>query len=209
MKNYQKILLGKHNGENIYLTPPSWDCGWYWGFGYLGNNNRHYHVDGLKKSETYNFEKKVFEYKFMNLYDGFIEHFGDTLMVRKSHLWKLCELFETFYRFKEMAEVYDRGGCHYTNNPCKDLIENKDEAKKINEVILPAVFEEIYKILESGQTTKEDIKEVVRLFNEGDTTKTVKYMLEVGLTMDDLKDQKKISYNDYHTIHKYYFNEKR
>ena len=54
--NYsKKTFIGTVDGEKIYLSAPSWDCGWYWGFGYLGNNNCHYHVDGLKKEEKYNF----------------------------------------------------------------------------------------------------------------------------------------------------------
>ena len=208
MKKYEKVLLGVHNGEKIYLSPPSWDCGWYWGFGYLGNNNCHYHVDGLKKSETYNFENKVWEYKFFNLYDGFIEHFGDSLMIRKSNLWEFAELFDTFYKLREIAGVYMRGGSHLTTNPCKDLIINEDEVKRINEVILPAIFTEIYRIIELGQSLDKDIKEVVKLFNEGDTTKTVQYMFDNHLRPEDLKDQKKISYNDYNVIHKYYHENK-
>ena len=35
--NYKKVLLGYNNEEPIYLSPPSWDCGKYWGFGYLEN----------------------------------------------------------------------------------------------------------------------------------------------------------------------------
>ena len=56
MKNYPKILIGKNNNENIYLSPPKWDCGWYWGFGYLGNKDCHYHVDGLINKENCNLD---------------------------------------------------------------------------------------------------------------------------------------------------------
>ena len=205
---YKKVLLGIHDGEKIYLSPPSWDCGWYWGFGYLGNKNCHYHIDGLKEVETYNLEKKVWEHESYNLYDGLIKHFGDSLMIRRSNLWEFAELFETFYKLRDIAEVYNRGGSHYTTNPCKDLIINKDEVKRINEVILPAIFENIYRIIELGQSLDKDIKEVVRLFNEGDTTKTVQYMFDNHITPEDLKDQKKISYNDYNVIHKYYHENK-
>ena len=145
----QKMYLGKHNEEEIYLTAPSWDCGWYWGFGYLGNRNCHYHVDGLKTIERFNFEKKVFEYEFVNLYDGFKKHFGDSFVVKNdSDIWTLAELFETFYTLKETAEVLGRGGSHYTNNPAKNIIKNEAEAQRINEVVLPAIFDEIYNILE-------------------------------------------------------------
>jgi hypothetical protein len=53
-------LLGKTtDGELIWLEAPSWDCGWYWGFGYVEtytNNRRpdlakdissHSHFNGL------------------------------------------------------------------------------------------------------------------------------------------------------------------
>lgn len=143
-----KILLGKHNDENIYLSAPSWDCGWYWGFGYLGNRNCHYHVDGLKKIEKYNFDKKVWQYEFVNLYDGFKKHFGDSFIVKSDKdIWTLAELFATFYTLKEAAELLGRGGSHYTTNPISELIINKDEVTRINEVILPALFDQIHDIL--------------------------------------------------------------
>lgn len=148
MEKYRKIKLGVVDNKNIYLSPPSWDCGWYWGFGYLGNKDCHYHVDGLKKIETYNYEAKVWVYEFVNLYDGFKKHFGDTFIVKNdSDIWKLAELFETFYSLKNIAEVYNRGGSHLSSNPCADLIKNSDEVKRINVVLLPAIFEEIYNIL--------------------------------------------------------------
>lgn len=205
MKKYEKVLLGKVDNKSIYLSPPSWDCGWYWGFGCLGNNNSYYHVDGLKKIETYNMEKKVWEYRFVNLYDGFKEHFGDSLMIRKSMLWEFTELFETFYKLKDIAEVYNRGGSHYTTNPCKDLIVNEDEVKRINEVILPAIFEEIYKIIELSQSLPKCIKEIVKLNVDGDTSLVVEYMIENLIAPEDLKDAKGITYNDYQIIHSYYW----
>ncbi len=135
ISNYpDKFYLGKSGGERIYLTAPSWDCGWYWGFGYLGNKNCHYHVDGLSKNS--------------DLFDGFKKHFGDTFIIKNdSDIWLLSELFETFYHFKKFAEVYHIGGSNYTNNPLKEIIKNGAELKRINEVILPHVFEEIYKVL--------------------------------------------------------------
>lgn len=150
-KYESKTYLGKVDGENIYLTAPSWNCEWYWGFGYLGNKDRHYHVDGLGKISKYNFDKKVFEYEFVNLFDGFKRHFDEgTFIVKSDHdLWTLCELFQTFYQLKHTAEMYHLGGANYTTNPCRELLKNEDEWKRINEVVLPNVFDEIYKILEA------------------------------------------------------------
>lgn len=131
----KKVLIGIVDDENIYLSAPSWDCGWYWGFGYLGNKNCHYHVDGLNDKEN------------PNMYDAFKKHFGDSLTIDDSKLWTICELFKTFYTLKETAEVLGRGGSYYTTNPIASLIINKKEVKRINEIIMPELFSEIYKIL--------------------------------------------------------------
>ena len=142
--NYSKIKLGRVDNETIYLSPPSWD----WGFGYLGNRNCQYHVDGLKKIQTYNVEKQVWEYEFVDLHEGFKKHFGESFIVKDDKdIWTLAELFETFYILKEVAEVYDRGGSYLTSNPCASVIKNLGEVKRINEIVLPSIFKEIYIIL--------------------------------------------------------------
>ena len=151
----KKTYLGTRDGEKIYLTAPSWDCGWYWGFGYLGNKDCHYHVDGLSKDK--------------NLHDGFLEHFGDSFVVRESDAWEFAELFQTFYTLKETAEVLGRGGSHLTNNPCREIIKNAEEVKRINEVVLPAVFDAIYQILDRNENNGTLFKTLVDINNSGDT----------------------------------------
>lgn len=196
LSNYPKtILLGYNNDEPIYLTAPSWYCGWYWGFGYIGNKNCHYHIDGIGKGKN------------INMYDAFIEHFGSTLTVRKSELWVLCELFRTFYTLKETAEVLGRGGSHFTTNPCKDIIINADEVARINEVVLPQIFEEIYKVLLRNKDNKKLDAKLIALNLLGDTSKVVAFMFEHGIKTDDLKDIEGISSHGYNTIHSYYWAE--
>ena len=130
----KNIDLGKDKeGENVRLSAPSWDCGWYWGFGYIGNRDSHYHFNGLWES---------------NLYDNIKNHFNDFPLKNKD-LWTFCELMNTFYTLKETAEVLWRGGSNMSTNPLKDLIINKEEVKRINEEILPRVFDEIYKLFKS------------------------------------------------------------
>ena len=55
--NKTAYLLGERkDGEKVYLQAGSWDCGWYWGYGYLEIYNKprtdiveHYHFDSLLK----------------------------------------------------------------------------------------------------------------------------------------------------------------
>jgi hypothetical protein len=124
------------------------------GFWLSRHKNCHYHVDGLTNHQSYDVDNKVWKYEFTNLFDGFKKHFGSSLIVRDSQLWKLTELFKTFYTLKETAEVLGRGGSHYTSNPCENVIKNPEEVKRINEVVLPAIFEAIYKILIPAQNNK-------------------------------------------------------
>lgn len=138
-----KFLMGKVDGESIYLSAPKWDCGWYWGFGYLGNKNCHYHLDGLSKTHN------------ANLYDALYKEFGDTLTIgsrddvwnQNSKLYTFCELVLTAYTLKETAEVLGRGGSHMTTNPLAALIKNEAEVTRINTVVLPAIFDAINDLL--------------------------------------------------------------
>ena len=47
MNTKTKWYLGKTKGINpepVYLEDFEWHCGWYWGGGYIGNNNFHAHA---------------------------------------------------------------------------------------------------------------------------------------------------------------------
>ncbi len=129
-----KFKMGVVDGEVIYLSAPNWSCDWYWGFGYLGNKNCHYHLDSLCDSS-------------INMYDGLKKHFGDTLTITDSKLWVFCELVCTAYALKNTAEVLGRGGSHYTTNPCADVIKNKGEADRINTTVLPKIFDAIHDLI--------------------------------------------------------------
>ena len=192
LRNYKKhTYLGIVNNEKIFLTAPSWDCGWYWGFGYLGNNNCHYHINGLDKNK--------------DLHTAITEHFGDSFVIRPSDSWTFAELMNSFYKLKETAEVLGRGGSHLSTNPCKDIIINKKEVERINNIVLPHIFDEIYKILERNNDNETLYEKLVKLNLKGDTMKVVSFMKENSLNTDDLKIIKKLSSHDISNIHTYYW----
>ena len=119
-----------------YLSAPSWDCDWYWGIGYLGHRYVHFHLDGVQKEHN------------TNMFDALRAEFGDTLTIKDdSDLWTFCELFETAYALKQTAEVLGRGSSNYTTKPCEWIIKNKAEADRINDIVLPAIFDAIENIL--------------------------------------------------------------
>lgn len=125
-----KILFGtnKETNEKIYLEKPTWDCGWYWSFGYLGNKHCHYHLSNYAKGRN------------IHMYDALINDY-DLNDAIKSDLWEFCELAKSIYIMKESAELLGRGGAHYTNNPMKDIIQDKEYTTKLNDDVLPKVMQ--------------------------------------------------------------------
>lgn len=140
--NYFLLGIRKEDGEEVYLQDFKWDCGWYWGGGYLEvfnknmtDINEHFHWDGLIKESN------------KNAFDAMNEYFSG-LTLSERELWEFCDYMTTFYRLREVSEVFHQGNSHYTNTSVN--ITNKELCKKINEEylegkIIPAVrglFEE-------------------------------------------------------------------
>lgn len=134
----EKILLGKvHNdfakdviaGENIYLTAHSWDCGWYWGFGYIGNRELHTHFDSSFLGAETNV-KKIFSHT----------------NITQDEWWILRDLFIQAYALKKCAEVYRHGGYQTTKKGITDIIVHCDMANKIN-ADLKKVLDKIWEVV--------------------------------------------------------------
>lgn len=190
--NYpKKVYLGHYDGERIYLSAPSWDCGWYWGFGYLGNDNRHYHVSGLSKDT--------------DLKTGFDNHFGDSFIVRPSMRWTFAELFQSFYDLQRTAKILGRGGSHLSMNPAREVIKDEGAVKRINEKVLPEIFKEIYKILYACQEDKALFDLFKKLNIEGSTDALIDFMFENKLKPEDIKYLDTITDDDYHRVHGEFF----
>ena len=147
-----KVMFGtrKDTGEVIYLTLPTWDCGWYWSFGYLGNKDCHYHLSSYQdKQHVFTLAdggiKLLTERRNKCMYDCLLEDYELNPKLVGS-LWRFCELAQTAYALKDAAKVLGRGGSHITTNPCADVIKSAQEVERINRVALPAAFAEIEKL---------------------------------------------------------------
>lgn len=143
-------LLGiDQDGIYYWLEAPKWDCGWYWGFGYVQtftNNtnpkkardiNSHEHIDS-------SFMGKINEEYIHNIYN--CPRFARTTFDEKTG-WILSELFNEFYTLKKTAELYHIGGAHTTTSPLQDLLKNPEQEKHINEVLIPAITAKIIELL--------------------------------------------------------------
>lgn len=176
MNTEDYYLIGKdNNGKRVWLEKPSWDCGWYWGFGYLQTMQGNREPSRARDIDCHTHWDSCVSKSRKNAYDWFIETFGkpttdlcgyptkadkDTRMCRftDKQVWRLCELMATTYTLREAAEVLGRGKSNYAENPCVKVIKNTREAKRINSKVLPAIFAEIGKIFDEADKAEKPSK---------------------------------------------------
>lgn len=148
-------LLGKdEEGVTYWLEEASWDCDWYFGFGYIEtytnnknprlardiNSHEHYDTKILKNGVCPSDFKKIF-----------VETPLDD-----DEIWKLNELMETFYTLKKYHELLHIGGSHITKNSVSDILKNDKEYKRLKDVVFPALFKEIYNLLENEEEAQDE-----------------------------------------------------
>lgn len=143
-------LLGraKDSRRLVWLEAPSWDCGWYWGFGYLhefsndkhpersADINAHFHFDGAFLSGP------------RCSHDQFKEYFGiGETTLTDAEIWQLCDYMQTFYTLKEAAELFCHGYSWQTEKAKVDALKRDDLQDLINKTLLPEVFKKIENLL--------------------------------------------------------------
>ena len=151
------FLLGLKDGEKIYLERPSFDCSWYWGFGYLHTftNNRAPELSRDISSHTH-FDTTFKSYE--NIFTGKEKSLLDKTVLNDRETWQLYELMKTAYNARNYSDMLHKHGAHITKNVCADYIGNDAEYKRINNDLLPRVFKEIELIL-SPDAEKSNISE--------------------------------------------------
>ena len=141
-------LLGKDkDGISYWLEAPSWDCGWYWGFGYVETytNNRN-----PEKSRDIS-SHQHFNNMFLNgpkcSRDMFKEFFVETPL-SDDEIWELVDYMQTFYTLKSAAELFRHGYSWQTSRAKIEALQNEKQERLINNALIPEVFERIEKLFE-------------------------------------------------------------
>ena len=144
-------LLGTfEDGHNFWLEEPKWECGWYWGFGYVETYTiqSHQHYDGLcfKKYEYYDHKKGCFQQgEYIHKLSDRPDVVACSLIEREQ--WILSDLMKMAYTLNKTAELYRQGNAHLTSHELVPQLKRPDREKEINEIELPAIFAQIEKLL--------------------------------------------------------------
>ena len=121
----KKIYLIGEDSDGIkhWLEEPSWDCDWYWGFGYIETYTNNNNPGRSKDIETHT---------HWNSYNGINKELTKTTF-SKDEFDRLNELFVNFY------ESRDKASKAHNNNVL--LYE------ELNQITIPKITAEIIKIL--------------------------------------------------------------
>ena len=150
LKTRNRYLLGirKEDDKKVYLIEASWECNWYWGFGYIETFTTqdiydHLHFDDL--------------FLKTNIFDSYKNYFKETTL-NDNEIWELLGYMKEFYIMKKYAELLQYG--NYITSKAKNVLEekneeaNKKEVYRINKILLPELFKKIDKLL----TEKEEME---------------------------------------------------
>ena len=151
------LLGADKKGVYYWLEEPSFDCGWYWGFGYIETYTNNKHPEISEDINSHTFATHFYE-----------EWVTDRLVVTTfsdEEKWALCELFDDFYFLRELAEAQYwedgrlgnyTGECHGINfhNVIRDGLN-------INRDCIPFVMAKIVSIL-----SDQDAEEMEKRYKE-------------------------------------------
>ena len=138
-------LLGQDkDGICYWLESPKWDCGWYWGFGYIGT-----YTNNKQPQNSQDINSHQHATNFMSEY--FTDWNGSKPILKNKTFsdkegWELSELFKQFYFLQEASENFGRGKCHVADTKIANWKKPK-LAKEINEKLIPIVTSRILEIL--------------------------------------------------------------
>lgn len=142
-------LLGKEKeGKKCYLEAASFDCGWYWGFGYIETYTNDRNPERSKDIDSHRHFDNLFLNK--NIFNSFKNFFEDTTL-NDAEIWELLGYMKEFYTLKNYSDLLYNG--NYITSKAKNIKQakheekNKEEYNRINNIILPELFEKIYKLL--------------------------------------------------------------
>lgn len=147
-------LLGKdENGTKYWLEEPSWDCDWYWGFGYVETYPNNTHAELSRSIRSHHHIDSCFigkvgengEYIY-NLFDAPLLKGGTTFTEKEG--WELSELFSQFYTLNKSAKYFHSAKSNISSTEVQhDKEKCKEIYEYINHTLMPPIFKRIEEIL--------------------------------------------------------------
>lgn len=141
-------LLGRDNhGDYLWLEVESWSCGWYWSAGHVETYTNPLDPAKARDIKSHTHYNDLVGHQTQG---GYVRHLNQILeesTLTDSESWQLADLMQSVYTLKSAAEVLGRGGSHLASTTLP-AIKQPAMVKTINDIFLPALFNEIHALLE-------------------------------------------------------------
>ena len=142
-------LLGiDKDGIAYWLEQPSWECGWYWSCGYVETYTDNLNPDKAKDINSHQHFDKMFLDK--NMFNYWRELFEESTLSNKE-IWQLWDYMKSIYTLRETAELVGRGSSYVTEQAMCEEVQDTELCKRINEQMLPALFERVKQLLTNNE----------------------------------------------------------
>lgn len=138
-------LLGiDKEGIAYWLEQPTWDCGWYWGCGYVETYTNNLHPDKSRDIDSHQHFDGMFLDK--NMFDYWHEFFEESTL-NNEEIWQLWDYMKSIYTLKATAKLVGRGYSYVTEKTKCEAVKDTELCKRINVEMLPALFERVKQLL--------------------------------------------------------------
>ena len=141
------LLGADDDGVYYWLKEACWDCGWYWGGGYVSTYTNNKNPQKAKDINSHRHFNGLFFNGNKNGFNAFKDFFNETPF-SDGEIWQICKLLKSFYVAREYSDFLHREGAHYTTNKASATIKNDAEYNRINKSVIPSIMYKLYKILE-------------------------------------------------------------
>lgn len=151
-------LIGKDKfGTKWYLQKSTWDCNWYWSFGYLDSftNNK---CPAKSKDISGHLHLNYIMNKSMsrNGFEMLKEFFTETVLT-DSQLFEFVDYVKSGYALRDAAELFGRGHSNYTEEAKIGSLVKPDWTKEINEAMIPAISRKLEELLSPEDGRQESV----------------------------------------------------
>lgn len=128
--------------NHYWLEAPSWDCGWYWGLGYVET-----YTIPLAPSTSRDINSHQHWRGLFNGVDGGLDRFLNLdSPLTESEKYQVLDHMNTLVTFRAAADIFHRGDSHLSGQTTK-ICKSEELACAINKQYIPAVWAEVEKIL--------------------------------------------------------------
>lgn len=140
-------LLGiDKNGIKYWLEEPSWECDWYWGFGYIETYTNNKNPEKSRDIASHQHFSTLFFNTGKSAFDAFKDFFEKTPF-SKDEIWTLIDYMMTFYKLKETAALFRHGYSWQTESAKLESLIDPDLCKRINNELIPEVLKNVKGLL--------------------------------------------------------------